>query len=84
MILNNEYKIKTLQDMLEKIPIEKFDKFLNEFIEQIKIAKVTYDLLDVIEKDFTNNFEMIWTDDNKKNINIKISSSENINESATK
>lgn len=67
----NSYEIKTLKDMLEKIPTEKFDKFLEEFCEQIKIAKATYDLLNIIEQD-SINFSINWIDDDKKNVNIKL------------
>ena len=70
----NSYEIKTLKDMLEKIPSEKFDKFLEEFCEQIKMAKATYDLLNTIEQKSVNNFEIVWKDDNKKNVNIKFDS----------
>jgi len=66
----NSYEIKTLKDMLEKIPSEKFDKFLEEFCEQIKMAKATYDLLNIIEQDY--DFSINWIDDDKKNVNIKL------------
>jgi len=69
----NSYEIKTLKDMLEKIPTEKFDKFLEEFCEQIKLAKATYDLLNIIEQD-SINFSITWIDDDKKNVNIKLDS----------
>ncbi|HPN32657.1 MAG TPA: hypothetical protein PKY81_17020 [bacterium] len=78
--MSNEYIIKTLQDMLEKIPIEKFDNFLSEFAEQIKIVKSIYETLNGIEKINMNDLEMIWKDDNKKNINMRISNPENIKE----
>ena len=67
----NIYEIKTLKDMLEKIPTEKFDKFLEEFCEQIKLAKATYDLLNSMEQDSINNFSIKWIDDDKKNVNVK-------------
>ena len=65
------YEIKTLKDMLEKIPLEKFDKFLEEFCEQIKLSKATYDLLNSMEQDSINNFSIKWIDDDKKNVNVK-------------
>ena len=65
------YEIKTLKDMLEKIPLEKFDKFLEEFCEDIKMGKATYELLKATGQNSINDFSVNWIDDDKKNVNVK-------------
>jgi len=76
--MDEEYVIKTLHDMLAKIPLEKFDKFLIEFIEEIKAAKLAYELLDSIGKNFTNNYEMTWIDDDKNISKIEVAEAVNV------
>ena len=57
----NIYEIKTLKDMLEKIPTEKFDKFLNEFIRRKKKGRSKHKdaALDEIYKT-SNDYEMLY------------------------
>lgn len=81
MTANNEYHLKTIEDIVKKIPTDRLDVFLEEFKEYIKTAKNVVEMIKAAGEEvaesainhFSFGYEMVWKDDNKKDIGIRVS-----------
>lgn len=72
-----EYQIVTIEDIITKIPFEKYDRFLREMCEGLKQSKAMYDLATVIGESvgcppatMPNGFT--WVDDDEDTATVTV------------
>jgi len=68
----NEYELKTIEDVVMKIPKDRIEAFLFDFKLFIESTKGLVELVDILGDEAPEIPKMVWIDDGENNMSVNI------------